>query len=44
MILYQYPHGLNTLSLHKIALGDGKPDIWTGAVGNRAVYQQINHV
>ena len=33
MILYQYLHGLNILSLHKISLGDGEPDILRCAVG-----------
>ena len=44
MILYRYLHGLNTLSLHKISLGDGEPDILRYAVGNRAVFQVINRV
>ena len=41
MILYQYLHGLSTLSFHQISLGDGEPDILRYAVGNRAVFQVI---
>ena len=44
MALYQYLHGLSTLSFHQISLGDGEPDILRYAVGNRAVFQVIYHV
>ena len=37
MILYQYLHGLNTLSFHQISLADGEPDIFKYAVVKYAV-------